>query len=482
MPTCFKGKYISIVILFLAQTSCYLNANIVELNQNSQTKSLIETPGSAVPITCDPTNTGDTYGGGSGTSADPYLICSAHQLNKIGLNISSYDKHFSLTSDIDMLEILPSNFNMIGSSSNPFTGVLDGNQKTVRNFTVTGAGSAGIFKVVSGAIIKNMVIENATINGFFDVGTLIGIADNSSQIENIRISSSTITAQYFVGGIVGTLENSSIIKNCYFSGSVIAGDNAGTIGGVAGDSSSGVIETCEVTGNINIGINFDKYAGGIVGRGSARFSKFSGNLTVNSNGFGIGGIAGALCGHSSEKNIVSGNISAASSGSVGGIAGVLDGFYCGTAATPTLIDEVVFTGTTNKGCGILGSVNPPTNALIQNSASRGVITSSGVTAGFICSGLNFTISNSYITSSIPPSNSGAFTYNATATSYNNILYDSTLYTGPESFTAGDLVGVTGLTTSQMKIMNNFTAAGWSNSIWKLDSAYDGNYPKLRWEQ
>jgi hypothetical protein len=42
------------------------------------------------------------YGGGSGDPNDPYLIYTAEQMNAIGANQSDWDKHFKLTTDIDL--------------------------------------------------------------------------------------------------------------------------------------------------------------------------------------------------------------------------------------------------------------------------------------------------------------------------------------------------------------------------------------------
>ncbi len=42
------------------------------------------------------------YGGGSGTSENPYLIYTAEQMNEIGLNEADWDKHFKLMADINL--------------------------------------------------------------------------------------------------------------------------------------------------------------------------------------------------------------------------------------------------------------------------------------------------------------------------------------------------------------------------------------------
>jgi hypothetical protein len=45
------------------------------------------------------------YGGGSGISNDPYLIYDANQLKAIGANPGDWDKHFLMTTDIDLITL-----------------------------------------------------------------------------------------------------------------------------------------------------------------------------------------------------------------------------------------------------------------------------------------------------------------------------------------------------------------------------------------
>ena len=85
------------------------------------------------------------YGGGSGTSNDPYLIYDANQMNAIGADQNDWDKHFILMADIDVAQFDGEDgreqFNMIGEHyydegwvKNPFLGVFDGNDHVIANF------------------------------------------------------------------------------------------------------------------------------------------------------------------------------------------------------------------------------------------------------------------------------------------------------------------------------------------------------------
>jgi hypothetical protein len=88
------------------------------------------------------------YGGGTGHPSDPYLIYTAEHLNTIGTEPNDWDKHFKLMTDIDLAQYTGEQFNVIGyfervGEDKPFTGVFDGNGKTVSNFTYISADEGG---------------------------------------------------------------------------------------------------------------------------------------------------------------------------------------------------------------------------------------------------------------------------------------------------------------------------------------------------
>ena len=83
---------------------------------------------------------GGTYGGGSGTEADPFLLETAAHLNDIGLNSGDWDKCFKLVKNINMSSIAAANYNIIGYYNNVndnlgFSGIFDGNNHVIFNFS-----------------------------------------------------------------------------------------------------------------------------------------------------------------------------------------------------------------------------------------------------------------------------------------------------------------------------------------------------------
>ena len=72
---------------------------------------------------------------GSGTEGDPYLIEDADDMQAIGADPNYWDAHFIMVNDINLAEYTGTQFNIIGNDSNAFTGVFDGNDRTILNYS-----------------------------------------------------------------------------------------------------------------------------------------------------------------------------------------------------------------------------------------------------------------------------------------------------------------------------------------------------------
>jgi len=207
----------------------------------------------------------DLYGGGTGEPNDPYLIYTAEQLNTIGLVSCHGDKHFLLMADIDLSAYTGTEFNIIGyysssSDNKPFTGVFDGNDHTISNFTYTSTGRNGIglFSYVSGenAEIKDLRLIAPDVDAGTGgrVGSLVGI--NGGNITNCYVEGGSVSGTRYVGGLVGV--NSGTITNSYSEGNVSGGYS---VGGLAGFN-RGTITNSYSTGSA-LG---DEQVGGLVGQ------------------------------------------------------------------------------------------------------------------------------------------------------------------------------------------------------------------------
>jgi len=219
--------------------------------------------------------TGATYGGGSGTAADPYQIWTAEQMNAIGAEPNDWDKHFKLMADIDLSaydgqEGRPA-FNIIAAdvdSQDPtsrrdiFTGVFDGDCHTIANFTLVSASeyrSGGLFGYVGApsSEIRNLGLVNAAVqvgDGWY-VGTLAGV--NLGVILHCYSTGSVEAGRDCIGGLIGY--NYGAMVGCY-SEVAVNGDGVNA-GGLVGMNDEGAIIHCYSTGSVTA----QSDVGGLVG-------------------------------------------------------------------------------------------------------------------------------------------------------------------------------------------------------------------------
>jgi len=203
------------------------------------------------------------YGGGSGTSNDPYLIYDANQMNAIGADQNDWDKHFKLMADVDLSGYTGTHFNIIGINYyNPFTGVFDGNGHTISNFMYDSNDRdyIGLFGYVSGnnALIKNLGLIDPNLDAGIEemVGSLVSCFKNGL-INNCYVEGGSVSGEWGIGGLVGI--NDGIICNCYSTGDVNGVDDVGGLVGINYGSISNCYSTGDVSGSERVG--------GLIGRG-----------------------------------------------------------------------------------------------------------------------------------------------------------------------------------------------------------------------
>ncbi len=196
------------------------------------------------------------YGGGSGTSEDPYQIWDPNQMNTIGLNPSDWGSHFKLMADIDMS-------NIVGNYITTFTGTFDGNGHVISNLTFTP------FSSTNNAIIMNLGIENITLfsAGGSDAGGLVGY-QYSGTITNCYSTGTVTSSLSSAGGLVG-LQRSGTITNCYSTVTATSDsneiDSSAIAGGLVGWQYSGTITDCYSTGEVTSYSHSYSFAWGLVG-------------------------------------------------------------------------------------------------------------------------------------------------------------------------------------------------------------------------
>ncbi|MCL2511775.1 MAG: autotransporter-associated beta strand repeat-containing protein, partial [Bacteroidales bacterium] len=270
--------------------------------------------------------------GGTGTSGDPILICTAQDLAMLATvvnagNTDYNDKHYILNNDID-LSAYGASWNdgegwiPIGSGSNPFKGVFDGN----------------------GKVITGLFINNTSL--FY--GGLFGRIEGS--IKNLGVKDVNITAGSNTGGLVGRIDNSSsTMENCYATGSVSGNQS---VGGLAGIVYPGNLSNCYTTGSVS---GTSSWIGGVVGYlfSSCTVSNCYSTATVSGNS-SIGGVVGTSYGN--VKNCVAANSTITASGTTTNINRILGSAPSGTYTNNYANEDMLVNGATISG-GTLNNNN-----------------------------------------------------------------------------------------------------------------------------
>ena len=114
--------------------------------------------------------------------------------------------------------------NSIGTSSNPFKGTIDGQLNELSL-------SQPLFDYVEDAIIKNVIVSNATISTSGNAGAIANNASGATRIYNCGIKGGTVSGSAYTGGLVGLLDGSARVINCYSYAEITGGSYVGGIVG-----------------------------------------------------------------------------------------------------------------------------------------------------------------------------------------------------------------------------------------------------------
>ena len=220
------------------------------------------------------------FGGGSGTSSNPYIISTAQHLANLAYmvnNGSSYSGcYFKMTEDIILNDnVLNSDGSLnsgsynswkpIGNSSYAFRGTFDGDGHVISGIYINNSSSnyQGLFGNAYDGLITNISVIDSYIYGYNYVGTIVGFSGYASITK--CFSSATVIGRFDVGGINGDVmgsgsglsrsKSSSVITACVNYGKVTGSLNC--TGGISGYCSSSV----NVSYCINAGMiyNYDGY-------------------------------------------------------------------------------------------------------------------------------------------------------------------------------------------------------------------------------
>ena len=191
---------------------------------------------------------------GNGTIGSPYQIATIDQLIRISRAGALIDRYFILVNNLDL-----SGLSWSQAVIPYFTGCFDGNGFILHNLYLKGRNNLGLTGCLEvGAIITNIGLEDVSIEGIENVGSLTG--RNYGSISN-SYSTGTITGEKDVGGLVGNNgawdSDCGRINRCY-STATVSGDKF--VGGLVGFN-FGNVSRCYSTGMVS----GNYYAGGFVG-------------------------------------------------------------------------------------------------------------------------------------------------------------------------------------------------------------------------
>ena len=225
---------------------------------------------------------------GIGTADHPYEIVNDDQLVKIGKAFILWDKHFVLSTDINLIH---KSWSM--SVIPEFWGTFEGNGFAVRNLTIVGGNELGLFgQVKEGAQIMNLGVHANIVGTGSNIGILAG--QNNGNVTNCY-SIGSISGEDCIGGLVGFNHNrNGIISDCY-SSVIVSGSR--DVGGLVGKNYSDVNDcysTAEVRGDWCVGglVGNNALEGNITNcysSATVRGSRYVGGLVGSNDNFRNGG-------------------------------------------------------------------------------------------------------------------------------------------------------------------------------------------------
>ena len=279
--------------------------------------------------------------GGNGTAGDPFQITNADELaalaSLVNAGTAGYNPaHYILMNDID-LNVSPFNqgvgWTTIGEGARPFTGVFDGNGKTISGLFINQTGTnKGLFGVVGGnAIIRNVHVIGSVTNtnttaGWNEcVGGIAGQLHSNASLQNSSFSGTVTGLRTSIGGLVGLLNNSATITNSWSDATVRNTQNHsnGRLGGLVGAMEGNAVVSNSFFSGLVIAAG--ERTGGIAGHMNGAGTRISNSFVsgeVRGNQWSTGGIVGFMQSAGIiENTYVVGLVSENSNIRLGGILG-----------------------------------------------------------------------------------------------------------------------------------------------------------------
>ena len=184
---------------------------------------------------------------GEGTKESPYQISAADELfwfaSLVNGTLEGAEQNTAacavLTADINLSG---QTWTPIGTStSNYFKGTFDGADHTISNLTIdTEASYVGLFGATSGAVIKNVTLDNPQVQnsatGTSNTGALVGYMVGNGTVEYCAVTNGSVSSDgQYVGGLIGNILGGTV-QYCYNYETTVSStnDTQTYVNGVAG--------------------------------------------------------------------------------------------------------------------------------------------------------------------------------------------------------------------------------------------------------
>ena len=186
---------------------------------------------------------------------------------------------------------------VIGTSTNPFKGTIDG-----QLVTITGTWDQPLFDYVKDATIKNVIISSVSVSTSGNAGAIAANAQGETRIYNCGILGGTVSGSAYTGGLVGLLDHKgetnkgSRVINCFSYANITGGTDVGGIVGYNNYASTSsdirtMVMNCMFYGDITSGTTKSPIYGGlkITNRGDQNglnnfnYFRYQSNYSKNGN-------------------------------------------------------------------------------------------------------------------------------------------------------------------------------------------------------
>ncbi len=266
---------------------------------------------------------GGSFGGGTGTPADPYLIEDVADLQAMKNDLTAY---YALSNSIDASATTGWNsgqgFEPVGDIDNQFLGGLDGGGHAISGLYINrpDTDNVGLFGHIGDAtMIENVRLVNTTVVGARGTGTLIGSVTGNANtlIEHCSAVGGSVTGNGATGGLIGSFNSwrttsggtdNPVLRYSYTNVAVSSSASGGDrdkFGGLAGCSQKGTIQNSFSRSSVTVtdGSRIGGLAGCIDYRGEILNSYSTGTVNTT-NCISVGGLVGNKEGRGANVGVV----------------------------------------------------------------------------------------------------------------------------------------------------------------------------------